>query len=318
MSMLPDEKATPLSSTVDPVEPWSTSSSVRGAGPPSYPPTEVRRWLICPVFRDYSARWELRLEEWTPNRLVGTAIHTGIAAWLHSRVVSSTCPAIQADEAGNVAQATLKAGYVQQETWGLAGLEALVIKGTNALIKSVTAALLPGATILGVETCIESGGRHRVLDLTLQRGNTLEIWDWKVSLNLSDTYLPDRLLEAHHSWQLLDYAWHGQRHFQVPVSRVGHGLVILGPTRKIEYSPVTVTQERLAQWHRDAECIWQMIWIHARAPGSQFLPELSPWHNWKACTDKHLHYGKQCQFFEACHTYFDNERLFPALYRPVR
>ena len=120
--------------------------------------------------------------------------------------------------------------------------------------------------------------------------------------------MPDRLLEAHHSWQLLDYAYHGAAWFARPVSRVGQGLVILGPKLKVEYSPVPITPERLNQWRKDAEVIWGRMWWNDG-------PRL--WHNWKACSDKHLHYGKRCVFFEACHDLCGDEARFPALYRSI-
>ena len=300
--MLPGETDKPSSSAA-PVEPLTTSLSDPPAGCPSYPPTEVQRWLICPVFNDYSAKWEPRVEAWTPHRLLGMAIHAGVAVHLRNLMDGSVSPAT-----GPIASAiaSLREGYVQQETWGLTGLEALVTKGTKRLTDSIDEKLLPGATILGVETSIEAGGRHRILDCTLQRGDTLEVWDWKASLRLDDRYLPDRLLEAHHSWQLLDYAWHGQAHFQRVVHRVGQGLLILGPKLKVEYSPVTVTKERLDQWRLDAETIWAMM-------GDGFM-----WHNWKACSDKHLHYGQRCPFYEGCHDLYGDESQFPGLYRPMK
>lgn len=310
MSMSPDEPAKPSSFAADRVGPLTTSSSQPVAGPPSYPPTEVQRWLICPYLRDYSKKWAPRLEAWTPNKLVGSSIHAGIAAYLEAvrtgASLASQAPEIAACE-------VLQNGYVQQETWGLAGLEALVKKGTRALIRSVESSLLPGAQIIAVEcvvkrvTDVPEGvpGKDHIADCILQRGETLEVWDWKTSLRLDDQYLPDRLLEAHHSWQLLDYAYHGARAFGKPVARVGQGLVILGPKVKVEYSPVAVTPERLNQWVRDATRIWGEM-------------EVGPvWHNWQACSDKHLFYGTRCPMFEGCHTYFGDESLFPALYRLI-
>ena len=318
MSTLPAKTVKPLSSAADPAALLTTSSSAQAAGPPSYPPTEVQKWLICPMFRHYSSVYRPRVEEWTPNRLVGSSIHAGIAAYLEAVRTGAASPASPA--LGIIACEVLRKGYVEQETYKLAGLEALVTKGTNALVRSVQTNLLPGATILGVEVVLKKNapgpepvpGQDHIADCILQRDETLEVWDWKSSLRLDDAYLPDRLLEAHHSWQLLDYAYHAQALFSRPVSRVGQGLIILGPKTKVEYSPVPVTQERLDQWRRDAEVIWELM--RAQSGGDMIL---SLWHNWAACSDKHLHFGKRCQFFEACHTFMGNEGLFSALYRKV-
>jgi len=189
MSTSPDETAKPSSYAADPVEPSTTSSSGPLVASHSYPPTEVQRWLICPVFRDYSARWEPRLEEWTPNKLVGTAIHAGAASYLRSLMDGSVSPGT--DPIPNAIAdglAALRNGYVQQEQYGLDGLEKLVTKGTQALIKSVTEKLLPGAMVVGVEVVVKRNttvpkgvpGQDHIADCILQRGETLEIWDWKV------------------------------------------------------------------------------------------------------------------------------------------
>ena len=31
------------------------------------------------------------------------------------------------------------------------------------------------------------------------------------------------------------------------------------------------------------------------------MPSHFMWHNWEACTDKHLHFGKDCVFLDHCH-----------------
>ena len=321
MSMSPGETDKP-SSFVAPVEPLIISSSAPPAGCPSYPPTEVRRWLTCPVFRDYSARWEPRVEAWTPHKLIGTAIHAGVASHLRSLMAGSASPAtdpIASAIANGVA--ALRDGYVQQETWGLDGLETMVTKGVTRLTQAITEKLLPGATIVAVEYAdpvqdvrLGTHRLHRVVDCVLERNRALEIWDWKTKMRLDDQYLPETQQEALHQWQLLDYAWHAQEWFGKMVSRIGWGLAILAPKLKVEFIPVPVTPERLEQWAEDAKPIWEMM-AAQDGDGPMLLPR---WHNWTACSDKHLHYGKRCVFFEACHIYLDNEALFPGLYQPVK
>ncbi len=314
MNMSLDETGKPSCSAA-PVEPSTTSSSAPPVGCPSYPPTEVRRWLTCPVFRDYSARWEPRVEAWTPHRLIGTAIHAGVASHLRSLMDGSVS---QATDPIASAVASLRREYVQQETWGFDGLEKLVEKGTKLLIREVTDKLLPGATIIAVEYAdpvqdvrLGTHRLHRVVDCILERNQVLEVWDWKTKMRLDDAYLPETKQEVLHQWQLLDYAWHAQKWFGKLVTRVGWGLVILSPKLKVEFIPVPVTPERLTQWLKDAMTIWFQI-------DDEAVGETARWHNWTACSDKHLHYGKRCVFFEACHTYLDNEALFPGLYQPIK
>jgi len=40
-----------------------------------------------------------------------------------------------------------------------------------------------------------------------------------------------------------------------------------------------------------------------------------PWMNFEACTDRHLHFGKECQFLPACHSLNGDETLFSGLYQ---
>jgi len=40
-----------------------------------------------------------------------------------------------------------------------------------------------------------------------------------------------------------------------------------------------------------------------------------PWMNMEACTDRHLHFGKECQFIPACHDLVGNESLFEGVYK---
>ena len=266
------------------------------------------------------------MEAWTPHKLIGTAIHAGVAAHLRSLMDGSASPATDPIVSATAnGLAALRDGYVQQETWGLDGLETMVTKGVTRLTQAITEKLLPGATIVAVEYAdpvqdvrLGTHRLHRVVDCVLERNRALEIWDWKTKMRLDDQYLPETQQEALHQWQLLDYAWHAQQWYQKPVGRVGHGVVILSPKLKVEFIPVPITPERLTQWHRDAEAIWGLMYVQG-LPMAQEKGWIrsEKWHNWTACSDKHLHYGRRCVFFEACHTFMDREELFPGLYQPV-
>ena len=98
---------------------------------------------------------------------------------------------------------------------------------------------------------------------------------------------------------------------------VGQGIVVLGPSPGVLWAPVTISPERLDQWHRDAERVWLRMSVHAgfgykdEETGSTWMP----WRNWEACTDKHLHFGKECVFVPACHQLNGQESRFTAVYK---
>lgn len=322
MSMLPPETDRPSFSDVGNVGNFGISSLPLApvGGPPSYPPTEVKRWLTCPVFWRLSKVWQPRCQLWTPHKLVGTAIHAGLGARLVQIKDQPSSQAVSPDLSPILALAlgVLGEGYIEQETWGLDGLAKLVERGIRVLSQAIETRLLPGAHILAVEYADPTSplppGVHvpRTLDCLLERDGALEVWDWKTTINLDDRYLPEKGREVLHSWQLLDYAWHAQQWFQRPVTAAGQGLVVLGPGKpKAHFLPVTLSPERLTQWRKDAMTIWTAMFSQS-AEGYQPM-----WHNWTACTDRHLHYGKECEFMPACHIYNDNEALFPGLYERV-
>ena len=144
---------------------------------------------------------------------------------------------------------------------------------------------------------------HRVIDCLLEREGSLEVWDWKSKIRLDENWLGDTIREAAHAWQLHDYAWHAQQWFGKPVTRAGHGLVVLGPKLLAKPILITITPERLIQWRSQAELVWRKMYE-------------GPWHeNWVACSDKHLHYGKECIFVPACHSLCGNETLFGGVYK---
>ena len=292
----------------------SPTSSVRlGAEPPSYPPSEVRHWMVCPTFWRDSRNWEPRADRWTPHALVGTAIHAGIATYLKG----------QGDHAA--LQATHEAladGFVEQESWSLLSLSKLVEKGYCALRDAIQERWGANLEPFYIEypdpiqdPRISRGRKYRVVDFVRQHTlidgyqPVLEVWDWKTKINLDDMYLGEALRSVTHSWQLLDYAWHVQHWAKAPVTQVGHGLVVLGPGKpKVHWPTVQVTPERLARWRLQAATVWWKMWQQETGKGSTTM-------NFEACSDRHLHFGKECFLMPGCHQLCGNQTLYPSLYR---
>ena len=355
MSMLPDETAKPSLDTVRAAENSGISSPDTMIGAvPRFPPSTVRTWFVCPRFSQLSKRWEPRVDEWTPHRLVGTAIHAGIETWLRPQIDGSASPDL---DPLDVALGALADGYVQQEAWGLEGLQALVKKGYQKLRGFIDAEILPGARVVAVEYAdpcqdprLGTHRVHRVVDCILERDGVLEVWDWKTKIRLDEAYFHETSRATLHSWQLLDYSWH-VREWEAasllrgtlpnatdtssgrgdvsalsnrvppsaprPVRYAAHGLVILGPKLMVKAIPVLITPERLTQWHAQALAVWRRMWEDeiGASPWTNESPVLM---NWEACTDKHLHFGKECPFLPACHELAGNESYFSGIYLSIR
>ena len=122
-------------------------------------------------------------------------------------------------------------------------------------------------------------------------------------------YLGEALRSVTHSWQLLDYAWHVQQWTGARVKQVGHGLVVLGPGKpKVHWPTVQVAPERLAQWRAQAAVVWQQMWW-------QETGEEPIGMNFEACSDRHLHFGKECFLLPGCHQLNGNQSLYSSLYK---
>lgn len=304
-------------------------------GAPRYPPSSVRQWLTCPEFWRLSKVWEPRAAGWTPHQLVGTAIHAGMAAWLRPQVVGTPACLEAPLDPLTTAHEVLANGYQEQDTWALDGLQALVRKGVMRLIRLLEDEILPGATVIAVEypdplqdPRLGTHRLHRVVDCILVRRDVLEVWDWKSKIRLDEAYLGETSRAVLHSWQLLDYSWHAEQWSRMgrfgadfqdkSVRHAAHGLVIMGPKLMAQAIPVTLTPERLTQWHRDALVIWgQMAAMDpmVRLAERPTVASSAPWHNWEACSDRHLHYGKECQFVPACHLLHGNEERYLGVYQ---
>ena len=344
MNTLPDATARPSLDTVRAAENSGISSPDTMIGAvPRFPPSTVRTWFVCPRFSQLSKRWEPRVDEWTPHRVVGTAIHAGIETWLRPQIDGSASPDLDPLE---VALGALADGYVQQEAWGLEGLQVLVKKGYQKLRGFIDAELLPGARVVAVEyadPCQDprfgTHRLHRVVDCILERDGALEVWDWKTKIRLDESYLHETSRATLHSWQLLDYSWHvreweshetlepGRRDLSTmpggatsppprPVRYAAHGLVILGPKLMVKAIPIPITPERLTQWHAQALAVWRRMWEDeiGASPWTNESPVLM---NWEACTDKHLFFGKECPFLPACHELAGNESYFSGVYKRI-
>ena len=262
------------------------------------------------------------MESWQPHRLVGSALHLGIAS--HLTAVRDGTPAPSPYEISvHAALQLLEAEFQDQETWSLDSLQALVRKGIKLAIEGIKRDILhPGITIIAVEYTgpdpLPPNVRvPRIVDCVVECQEALQVWDWKSHIKLDPQYLGERQRSVIHNWQILDYGWHAQEWFGKPVTLVGTGEIILTPKQQFLPVPVVVTPARLAQWQHDAKGIWKQMTMQAE----EWLDEcfgnpISPlWHNWEACTDRHLFYGKECPFVTACHELSGDESLFGGVYK---
>ena len=278
-------------STVPPVNISSWNQGSQGSPLRAYPPRETEQFLVCPtLWWLHKQGYRPRVRVWEPNQLIGQAIQAGLTTHYLGLGQDPSHRALE----------VLRTGYVEQDRETLEGLSTLVRRGMKVALESPQ---MDGLSVVDAEVTIGS----RRPDVIFRGSDGLVVDDNKVSRSLESGRIEARLAEYDHSWQLLDYAYHVQEHFGEPVVAARFHLIILSPRAQAIIHSIPLSPERLAQWHRSAEQVWLLM--HRIEHGL-----LQPWMNLQACTNRGLHYGKRCGFYEACHDLEGDETRFSALY----
>lgn len=255
-----------------------------------FSPTQTEKYLVCPTLWDLSKRWKVRAE-WTPGMALGSAVHAGLAA--HFRNVQGGA---NREDPLNAAQESLVADYPGSDTWTLEGLGQTVEK----CLKKAQAShvVFSGDQIEGVELWL-NGAR---VDLLHRTSHGLVVTDHKFVSRLEKKYLSDRLREADISPQLWDYVSRVEEEYHEAPTYFQTHLVVAAPVPFTEVHATIVTPERLAQWRKGIQPVWDRM-----AKG-----EVS--HNWRVCYNKGLHYGQPCPMLRLCHDLNGDESLASGLY----
>lgn len=251
------------SSGVPSVPTGSTSGSTSTTGNPTgsrrvYSPSQTADWLTCPILRQFKRPstlrgeeqphvWEPRgSEEWTPNRLVGTAVQEGYNVYLRERGAPSDL-----DEAaeGRV-EDVIRAGFVDQPKYTVEGLVKLVLRGVQALLDA------------------DLYARHQIIDLDeplsysrpdiISRHETQGLGhsDLKVAFRIDERYRPKRMSEYETDDQFWHYAWEIAEHLGEPVKWFRPIQLILTPKATVLKETFQVDPERLAFWLESARAHW--------------------------------------------------------------
>jgi len=278
--------------TVSTAPPGSTSPPTKATaqgGISSYSPASTELFLKCPMLWVQTQRGvQPRVEpEWTPNRLIGTAVATGLsAAYRQYDYIGS--PLTTLPFALPVAYTALEAGWVEQDTWNLPALQKLVERGIRLAIE--------GPQLEGMQAVVltEQDVYGRRPDVVFRRhGGGLVLDENKVTLSLDARYQEARLAEYDHAWQIRDYAYHVSLYLAEPITETRYQLLVLGPRKQVVLHKVALTAEALTQWYQSAQAVWAaMAAVEAGEP---------PWQNLTACTNKGLHFGRRCWLHDFCH-----------------
>ena len=287
---------------------------------PTYAPSRTLHWLRCPRLSQYAREWEPP-GEWTPNLLVGQAIHAGIAHFLSDGMGDALLGISRAQD-------FLEQGWPGEQP-GIEGASDLMLKG---LKKALRQDLLGGGWIVSVEGCLDhdairdgldaphSGvpGVCAIADMIHETVHgELSITDHKTKMVLDTKWVAKQLRDTETSWQLFDYARRATLKYGRWVGEIRQHLVICSPIPKSAIETVAITPERLIHWTRSAEVVWARMRADERmaADGGGHLAYPM---NWTSCWDFTRNDDEAppgCPMFDGCHRLLGDTTKFPAFYR---
>src|SRR3990167_1842908 len=263
-------------------------------------PSEVTDWNRCPRYWHYKHvdGWSPPPSAWSPERLMGTAIHEGLAAYWqrHKSGPEYWTKQVFIDEWPPDAP----------PEFSREGLESQALKVLDAVIKWI-AKTMPDAQPVMVEQALGADG-HTTPDLvTREEGDILAVTDWKVSMNLPADRIQYRLQDIEKTHQFLHYCWAVGEHLKEPVRLFRKVVIAAGPSILVRDATFTPNDAMLAAWLRDARMKWDLM--NQMRQGIVY-----PWRQEDGC----LKYGAKWrgQYWDACWTcHGDEEKMAQFLVR---
>lgn len=253
-------------------------------------PSETQDYIRC------SRYWYWRHVEgwgpppaaWTPERLLGTGIHAGIAAYWKSRPEPNAALS-EAFQAGWPSDAPME--------YSRDGLESQALKVLDAVLKWINKEMADATPIL-VEQALGPDG-HTTPDLVTREQGQLVVTDWKTSWNVPADRVQYRLQGAYREHQFLHYCWAVGEHLREPV-RLFRKVVIIGSPRIIVKDiTFTPSPEAIEYWLTGARQMWKDM---AQMRSGERVPTQNT-NGCKMYGDKH-----PCPFYDACWTCHGDEQ----------
>ena len=263
-------------------------------------PSEVTDWIRCPRLwwlRDQG--WRPFDTQWTPERLLGTVIHAGIARWW--RWQRNGGHGVGEVFARTELKEMLLLNWPENvpAEFSREGLEAQALKTLDAVLKWIPKSM-PDAAPVMIEQPLGADG-HTTPDLVTREPIGLVVTDWKVSAHLPADRIQYRLQDLEKTHQFLHYCWAVGEYLKEPVRLFRKVVIAAGPQIRVKDGTFMPTPKGLAAWYADARIKWDLM--HKMRDGTVY-----PWRNEDGC----LKYGEEwsCWAYDGCWTaHGDPERM---------
>jgi hypothetical protein len=215
-------------------------------------PSEVTDWLRCPQLHQYKhvEQWQPPASTWSPERLIGSAIHAGLAAfWRPTEHLGGNPQALrEVFQAGWPEDAPLE--------FSREGTEAHALKVLDAVYRWIVREL-PDAEPLLIEHTLRADGCTP--DLVTREPIGLVVTDWKYHHNVPSDRIHYRLEGLDRTHQFQDYIWQVGEYLHEPVRLFRKVAMIGGPRITVKAGEFMPTLEGTAQWLRGAQEVWQQM-----------------------------------------------------------
>lgn len=217
-------------------------------------PSETTDFIRCPRLWHYKhvGGWQPPASTWTPERLAGTAIHAGVAAyWLNQRgrVVPMPPPA------------ECLVNVLRQEwppdaplEFSRDALESHALKVLDKVLTWITKEMADAEPIM-VEQTLRADGCTP--DLVTREPAGLTVTDWKYSAHIDPDRVRYRLENIDRTHQFLDYCWQVGQTLNEPVRQFRKVVIVGGPRIMVREATFTPTQPMLEQWLTGARQMWE-------------------------------------------------------------
>lgn len=267
-------------------------------------PSQTADWSRCPRFWDFGRRWErFSGGQWTPERVVGDALHAGIAAYLRATVEGDTAPSWT-----ETAITQLRADWPTDAPteFAIEGSERVIERVLGKWVKWYTEEFAPTVDkIVAVEWSLPGAGGYpeAQADAIFMRGALLHIVDWKYHANLKREYVHYRVDETERMHAMWHYSWRVSQHFGRHVGSFSKVMLVGAPATFVKDASAEVTPEALLKWEEGAWSMWRSMDL-MRSGAQPIHPR------WEACG---LYGG--CPFYDGCWRLAADETKFDTLYK---
>ena len=217
-------------------------------GIPPVRPSETTDFIRCPRLWHWKhvERWEAPISTWTPERLIGAALHAGIAAyWRGQPPGGGVLLAFGTDWPPDA-----------PPEFSQDALESHTLKVLDKVLAWI-AKELPDVRPVMVEEPLGPNG-HTTPDLvTREQADILTVTDWKYHHILDADRVRYRLEGIERTHQFLHYCWAVGERLGEPVRQFRKVAIVGGPRILIREATFQPTLSMLEQWLTGARQMWE-------------------------------------------------------------